>query len=187
MVAKNNVSEVRERFLACVTESELEKELFILSSMQCVNSDRQWRVVGLSVPVKSASVSIPCQVKVMASTRTILIFPCSTHSLTGYMWYKYQMLNPCLFLPTRSYVFFYKCYCKSCVVILNSYQPLCWRRPSCGLLLLWRIIKGSSGIILAFYKVILLLVLSMYCIRLLIQPLVHTCTSKISWLYFSIC
>lgn len=76
MVAKNNVSGVRELFLACVrqrTRVSVEKELFILSSVQCVNSDRQWRLVGLSVPVKSACVSIPCQVKLMASKRTTLI------------------------------------------------------------------------------------------------------------------
>lgn len=65
-MAKNNVSEVRELFLACVrqrTGVSAEKELFILRCAPCVNSDRQWRVVGLSVPVKSACVSIPCQVK----------------------------------------------------------------------------------------------------------------------------
>lgn len=76
MVAKNNVCEAKELFLACVTQRtgvSVEKEPFILPSAQCVNSDRQWRVVGLSVPVKSACVSIPCQVKLIASKRTILI------------------------------------------------------------------------------------------------------------------
>lgn len=76
MVAKNNVSELRQLFLACVrqrTRVSVEKELFILSSARCVNSDRQWRVVGLSVPVKSACVSIPCQVKLIVSKITLLI------------------------------------------------------------------------------------------------------------------
>lgn len=44
----------------------VEKELFILASVQCVNSDRQWLEGGSSLPVKSACVSIPCQVKVKA-------------------------------------------------------------------------------------------------------------------------
>lgn len=77
MEAKNNVSEVRELFLACVrqrTRVSVEKELFILSSVQCVNSDRQWRVVDLSVSVKSACVSIPCQVKLMASKKNYSYF-----------------------------------------------------------------------------------------------------------------
>lgn len=51
----------------------MKKELFILSSAKSVNSDRQWRVVDLSVHVKSACVSIPCQVTFIASERTILI------------------------------------------------------------------------------------------------------------------
>ena len=59
----------------------VEKELFILSSVQCVNSDRQWRVVGLSVPVKSACVSTPCQVKLMVSKGTILILTFMQNSL----------------------------------------------------------------------------------------------------------
>lgn len=59
----------------------VEKELFILSSVQCVNSDRQWRVVGLSVPVKSACVSIPCQVKPTASKGTVLILTFMQYSL----------------------------------------------------------------------------------------------------------
>lgn len=84
MPAKNNVSEVRELFLACIrqrTRVSIEKELFILSSAQCVNSDRQWLVVGLSVPVKSACVSIPCQVKFIANKRRFILAIFKTYIL----------------------------------------------------------------------------------------------------------
>lgn len=84
VVAKNNVSEARDLFLACVrqrTGVSVEKELFILCSAQCVNSDRQWRVVGLSVPVKSACVPTPCQVKLTSSKITILIWTFILHIL----------------------------------------------------------------------------------------------------------